>query len=48
VIVVALAIAFLRAGRRPGEAIEVAVEQEAAGSLFQVSGAVALRESLSG
>jgi len=48
VIVVALAIAILRAGRRPGEPIEVAVEQEAAGSLFEVAGAVSFRESLSG
>jgi hypothetical protein len=48
VVVVALAIAALRTGRRAGEAIEVTVEQELGGSLFQVSGAVSLRESLSG
>jgi hypothetical protein len=48
VVVVALAIAVLRAGRRDDEEIEVTVEQEAGASTFEVSGAVRFRESLSG
>lgn len=48
IIAVALAIAAIRAGRRAGEAIEVTVEQELGGSLFEVSGAVSFRDSLRG
>lgn len=47
IVVVGLAIAAIAAGRTAGEPIQVTVEQEAGGSLFQVSGAVAYRESLS-
>jgi len=48
IVVVGLAIAFLRAGRRVGEPVQVTVEQELAGAVHEVSGAVAVRESLSG
>jgi len=45
---VAFAILVLLAPREEGEAIEVGVEQEAGGSLFQVAGSLRFRESLSG
>jgi hypothetical protein len=48
IVVVGIAIAVLIAPRAAGDAIEVTIEQEAGGSVFQVSGAVGFRESLSG
>lgn len=48
IVLVGLAIAILRAGRRAGEVVELTVEQELAGSVHEVSGGVAVRESLSG
>jgi hypothetical protein len=48
VVVVALAIAVLRAGRSDDDEIDVTVEQEAGGSTFEVSGAARFRESLTG
>jgi hypothetical protein len=48
IIAVAFAIAVLLAPREEGVPIEVAIEQEAGGSLFEVSGSLRFRESLTG
>lgn len=48
IIVVAFAIAVLVSPRPAGDTMEVTVEQEAPGSLVQVSGSLGFRESLSG
>jgi hypothetical protein len=47
IIAVAFAIVVLVAPREEGDAVEVTVEQEAGGSLFQVSGSLGFRSSLS-
>jgi hypothetical protein len=48
IISVAFAIVVLVAAREEGGAIEVTVEQEAGGAVFQVSGSIEFRESLRG
>ena len=48
IVALAFVIAVLVAPREEGDGVEVTVEQEAGGSLFQVSGSLMFRESLRG
>ena len=48
IVAVAFVIALFVAPREEGDGVDVTIEQEAGGSLFQVSGSLGFRESLRG